>query len=188
MSLSAISLPAEHLYTLTDLGQNRLSHPRLPPLDALPSHRYIALHAAGLPPDFALLEEKARWLGWSLTPGLTKPPTSVAVLRPESERSRAVAHRTGHNLRAVDLATLPRGAIIAVAEIIAERAIPDQHWSRHPDTTWYLGPITILPAPVAVDTEGWPCGVPWDVLPPVLDVVRAMWSATRQVTPRRRSA
>ncbi len=177
MSLSAISLPAEHLYMLTDLGQTRLSHPRLPPLNALPSHRHIALHAASLPPDFALLEEKARWWGWTATLGTVRGGTTV-ILRPDSERAHRAAERTGRSLRAVDLATLPRGAVVAVAEIIAERIEPSR-WRPQPDVTWHLGTITVLPEPVALDTEGWPCGTPWEVLPPALQAVRAGWKAAR---------
>ncbi len=184
MSLSAITLPAESLYLLTDLGQTRLCHPRLPRLSLLENHHHIALHAADLPPDPALLEEGARWLGWSLSPGLTTTGDvrQTCILRPESERTRLAALRTGHNLRAVDLMKLPRGAVVAVAVILAERVEP------HTGPTWYLGPITILPAPVAVDTGDWPCGRPWNLLPPALDAVRRQWAAAKRQPASRRSA
>ncbi len=186
MSLSAITLPAEDLYLLTDLGQTRLSHPALPAFSQLASTRHIALHAAATPPDPCRLERGARWLGWSVSPGLGMPRDgkcrSVLILRPDTERTRRAAERANRNLRAVDLRSLPRGAVVAVAPLLAERTEP------HTGPVWYLGPLVILPAPIPVDTEDWPIGRPWTVLPPTLGAVRQQWKAAQRRVPIRRSA
>ncbi|MFT5682851.1 MAG: hypothetical protein ACI8RZ_003775 [Myxococcota bacterium] len=186
MSLPAISLPAEDLYFLTDFGIDRLIHPRLPSLSALVSNRgYLALHAANTPPNPGRIEERARWMGWSAVSGRATPRDrkcfSAMILRPTSPTALHRSQQSGRNLRAVDLAALPRGAVVAVVELIGEEVGGP---NRTP--TWFLGPLRVLPRPVAVPTDGWPCWTPWTLQAPAYDTVRVGWrDATRRPTSRR---
>jgi hypothetical protein len=186
VSIPALSLPAEDLYFLTDFGQDRIVHPRLPSLSELVANRgYLALHAACTPPDPARIEELARRRGWSAVSGRATPRNrkcfDAMILRPASQTALHRSQQSGRNLRAVNLAALPRGAVVAVVELIGEEVGGP---NRTP--TWFLGPLRVLATPVSVNTEGWPCWSPWTLTSPGLDAVRAGWrDAAHRPIPRR---
>lgn len=186
-ALPAISLTAEDLYFLTDFGTDRLTHARLPPLSSINHRGYLALHAADTPPNPGIIEARARWMGWSARPGLATPRDrqcrTALILRPTSPTALHRSQRYGRNLRAVDLARLPRGAVVAVVELLAEDL---GGMNRTP--TWFLGPLVVLSQPVPVPTDGWPCWKPWTLQAPALDAVRARWRDATHRPAVRRSA